>query len=57
VPEHFFRVLSREMTLRPIQMRANAEDAAFMVPTTAAMSDRYRELRLPATITPARTTR
>ena len=31
VPSNFLPTLSREMMLRPVQLRANAEDAAFMV--------------------------
>jgi pimeloyl-ACP methyl ester carboxylesterase len=50
VPPQFFSVLSREMLLRPVQLRANAEDAAFMIPEATSHSDRYRELRLPVTI-------
>jgi pimeloyl-ACP methyl ester carboxylesterase len=38
------------MMLRPMQIRANAEDAAFMQPAAAALSGRYPELRLPVTI-------
>lgn len=50
VPEQFFPVLSREMMLRPSQIRANAEDAAFMMPAANASSARYSELRIPVTI-------
>jgi len=50
VPEQFFPVLSREMMLRPLQIRANAEDAAFMMPAAHASSARYSELRIPVTI-------
>ena len=50
VPPHFFSVLSREMMVRPGQIRANAEDAAFMVPAAAASMERYKELRMPVTI-------
>ena len=32
VPAHFVPALSREMMVRPIQLRANAEDAALMIP-------------------------
>jgi len=46
----FFELLSRELMLRPGQLRANAEDAAFMVPAAAKFRDRYRELRLPVHI-------
>ena len=50
VPANFFPVLSREMMLRPVQIRANAEDAAFIVPAAAAISARYKELGMPAAI-------
>ena len=50
LPDNFFPVISREMMLRPVQLRANAEDAAFMVPTANTLSKRYDELVLPITI-------
>lgn len=50
VPPEFFSVISREMMLRPVQIGANAEDVAFMMPTAASSSERYRELRLPVTL-------
>ena len=50
VPPHFFSDLSREMMVRPGQIRANAEDAAFMVPAVAANLERYKELQMPVTI-------
>ena len=50
VPETFFPVLSREMMLRPVQLRANAEDAAFMIPAAAANQARYGTLRMPVAI-------
>ena len=50
LPDNFFPVISREMMLRPVQLRANAEDAAFMVPAANTMSKRYGELILPVTI-------
>ncbi len=50
VPPQFFNVLSRELMLRPGQIRANAEDAAFMVPAAAKFQSRYPELRLPIEI-------
>lgn len=46
----FFPVISREMMLRPVQLRANAEDAAFVMPAAKALSRRYGELRLPMTL-------
>ena len=50
VPANFFPVLSREMMLRPVQLRANAEDAAFMVPAAISQSSRYHELAMPVTL-------
>jgi len=50
VPTHFMPTLSREMMLRPVQLRANAEDAAFMIPSATAMSKRYAELSMPVTL-------
>ena len=50
IPPNFFPVISREMMLRPLQLRANAEDAAFMVPAAANIAERLDELRMPVTI-------
>jgi pimeloyl-ACP methyl ester carboxylesterase len=50
VPPCFFSMLSREMMLRPVQLRANAEEAAFMMPQARALARRYHELRLPVTL-------
>jgi pimeloyl-ACP methyl ester carboxylesterase len=50
VPPDFFFALAREMMLRPVQIRANAEDAAFMIPAARSISRRYGELRLPVTL-------
>jgi pimeloyl-ACP methyl ester carboxylesterase len=50
VPANFMDTLSREMMLRPIQLRANAEDAAFMIPQAKANAERYDELRMPVAI-------
>jgi pimeloyl-ACP methyl ester carboxylesterase len=50
VPADFFTVLSREMMLRPSQLKANAEDAAYMMPAAASLAARYSELRLPVAI-------
>ena len=46
----FSPTLSREMMLRPIQLRANAEDAAFMISQAKANSERHQELQLPVAI-------
>ena len=50
VPPNFFPVIGREMMLRPLQLRANAEDAAFMIPAAAKIARRLDELRMPVTI-------
>jgi pimeloyl-ACP methyl ester carboxylesterase len=50
VPPHFVPGLVREMMLRPWQLRANAEDAALMIPAAAALQKRYGELTMPAVI-------
>ena len=50
VPAHFIQTLSGEMMVRPIQLRANAEDAAFMVPQAKDSSERHHELRMPVAI-------
>ncbi len=50
VPADFLRLVPRAMLLRPVQLRANAEDAAFMMPVARALSKRYDELKLPVTI-------
>lgn len=50
VAARFFEQLSRELMLRPGQLRANAEDAAFMVPAAARFQSRYPDLRLPVRI-------
>jgi pimeloyl-ACP methyl ester carboxylesterase len=38
------------MMIRPLQIRANAEDAAFMIPAASRLSKRYGELKMPVTI-------
>jgi pimeloyl-ACP methyl ester carboxylesterase len=50
VPPAFFPALDREMLVRPSQIRANAEDAAFMIPAAASLRKRYGELTMPVTI-------
>ena len=50
VPADFMATLSREMMVRPIQLRANAEDAAFMIPQAKASAKRHQELRMPVAI-------
>lgn len=50
IPPDFFDIVSREMMLRPSQIGANAEDAAFMMPAAASLAARYAQLRIPVTI-------
>ena len=50
VPANFMATLSREMMVRPIQLRANAEDAVFMIPQAKANAARHQELRMPVAI-------
>lgn len=50
VPAGFLTTLSREMMLRPLQLRANAEDAAFMIPQARSNSQRHAELSMPVAI-------
>jgi len=50
VPAAFLPTLAREMLVRPSQIRANAEDAAFMIPTAVSLRERYGELTMPVTI-------
>ena len=50
VPRDFLPILVREMLVRPVQIRANAEDAAFMIPAATGLRERYRELTVPVTI-------
>ncbi|WP_264048280.1 alpha/beta fold hydrolase [Methylobacterium flocculans] len=50
VPERFEREFPKEMMLRPLQLRASAEDAALMTPVTIELQEHYRELKLPVVI-------
>lgn len=50
VPSDYLSTLGREMLVRPVQIRANAEDAAFMTPAAAALRERYAELKVPTVI-------
>jgi pimeloyl-ACP methyl ester carboxylesterase len=50
VPEHFLEVVPREMMLRPSQIRARTEDAAFMVPAAEWLQNHYSKLKLPVSI-------
>ena len=50
VPERFQQGFARGMAVRPLQIRAEAEDGAGMAREVAAMRDRYGELHLPVMI-------
>lgn len=50
VPERFDRDIPKELMLRPLQLRAAAEDAALMTPAAAELEPHYRELKLPVII-------
>jgi pimeloyl-ACP methyl ester carboxylesterase len=50
VPRRFSMRFPLRLSLRPWQLRASAEDSAFMVPAAASMQNRYRELRMPVAI-------
>lgn len=54
VPEKWTSEFPMEMTLRPSQIRAEAAEAALMVPAAAALSGRLGELTLPVTIVAGR---
>lgn len=49
VPERFAR-FPLAMSLRPSQLRANAEDTALMVPSASAFQHRYAELGMPVAV-------
>ncbi|WP_336489609.1 alpha/beta fold hydrolase [Methylobacterium nigriterrae] len=50
VPERFDREFPTDMMLRPLQLRASAEDAAMMTPVTVELQEHYRDLTLPVVI-------
>ena len=50
VPRRFAQNFPLELSLRPWQLRAAAEDHGFLIPWAAAHQNRYGELRLPVTI-------
>jgi pimeloyl-ACP methyl ester carboxylesterase len=49
-PRGYIATVSREMMVRPSQIRANAEDAAAMIPAAAGAAKRHRELTMPVSI-------
>jgi pimeloyl-ACP methyl ester carboxylesterase len=50
VPERFNRRFPKWMALRPGQLRASAEESGMMVPSAAALQDRYGEISVPVSI-------
>jgi pimeloyl-ACP methyl ester carboxylesterase len=50
VPERFDRLFPKALMLRPLQLRAAAEDAALMAPSVMELERHYRELTIPVTI-------
>jgi pimeloyl-ACP methyl ester carboxylesterase len=48
--DRFLDVVPREMLLRPTQIQAAAEDAAFMIPSAARFHARYGALKMPVSI-------
>lgn len=50
MPPTFFDVIPREMLLRPSQIKAAAEDAAFMISAAAKFRDLYSGLDVPVTL-------
>jgi pimeloyl-ACP methyl ester carboxylesterase len=50
VPAGYVATLSREMLVRPSQIRATAEEAALLLPSAASLAKRYASIRVPTTI-------
>jgi pimeloyl-ACP methyl ester carboxylesterase len=50
VPPRFAMRFPLKLALRPWQLKASAEDSAFMVPAAAALRKRYRALGIPVAI-------
>src|SRR3982751_1967758 len=50
VPERFDRLFPKDLMVRPLQLRASAEDAALMIPVVMELEQHYRELKLPVVI-------
>jgi pimeloyl-ACP methyl ester carboxylesterase len=50
VPQRFAEGFPLELSLRPSQLRASAQDLGFMIPWAALHQKRYGELRLPVMI-------
>lgn len=50
VPARFSERFPLDLALRPISIKASAEDSALMVPSAAALQGRYRDLALPTAV-------
>lgn len=50
VPADYELIVSRELMLRPSQIRADAEEGTLLVPAAARFDDRYPELNVPTEI-------
>jgi pimeloyl-ACP methyl ester carboxylesterase len=50
VPERFEHEFPKALMLRPLQLRAAAEDAALMTPSAMELKEHYRELKVPVTL-------
>lgn len=50
VPTSFSRDFPIELTIRPKQIRASAEEAAFMIPAAAGLRGRYHSIEMPVTL-------
>jgi pimeloyl-ACP methyl ester carboxylesterase len=50
VPANYVTALSREMLVRPSQIRATAEEAALLLPSATSLAKRYDAIRVPTTI-------
>ncbi|WKN21798.1 alpha/beta fold hydrolase [Azotobacter vinelandii] len=50
VPERFRREFPHQFPLRPLQIRAESQDAVTLIPAVITMRQRYSELRLPTVI-------
>jgi pimeloyl-ACP methyl ester carboxylesterase len=50
LPERFDRLFPKALMLRPLHLRASAEDAAMMTPAVMELQEHYRDLKLPVVI-------
>ena len=50
VPTNFVPTLVREMLVRPKQLKANAQDAVFMIPDAGRLRKLYGDIKVPVVI-------